>query len=344
MKAAVIHEHGGPDRVRVENIQDPKPGPGEVVVEVHAAALNHLDIWVRIGRPGMKLAYPHPLGSDACGVVLEMGAGVEGVAVGDPVILNPGLSSGRGEHCYRGEQSEDPAFGILGLSRAGTFAERVAVPAENLVRKPDHLTSEEAAALPLAYVTAWRMLMTRAALVPGETILIHGIGGGAALAGLQLAKLAAAEVIVTSSSNEKLERAKGLGADHCINYKETADVAAAVKEITKGRGVDICFDTVGAATWPVNFASVRRGGRMVHCGITTGHTAQVNIQALYWNQLSVLGSTMGSHEDFRCMVKAVTNAKLKPVVDSVYPLDEAPAAMAKMESGAQFGKIALKVR
>ncbi len=344
MKAAVIHAHGENEQVVVEQIPDPSPAPGEVVIKVHTTALNHLDIWVRKGRPGVKFNYPHVLGSDAYGVVAELGAGVTDLAVGDEVILNPGLSSGKGEYCNRGEQSEDPAFGIMGLSRPGTFAERVAVPACNLYPKPTHLTSEEAAALPLAYLTAWRMLMNRAALVTGETVLIHGIGGGVALAGLQLAKLASAEVIVTSSSDEKLARARELGANHVINYKTTPAVAAAVREITRGRGVDIAFDTVGAATWPINFEAVRRGGRIVHCGVTTGATVEANISALYWNHLSVLGSAMGSHEDFRQMLKAVSNAKMGPVIDSVFPLDQAREALARMETGRQFGKIVLKVR
>ncbi len=344
MKAVVIREHGGNDQVVIEQIADPKPAPGEVVLEVRTTALNHLDIWVRNGRPGLKLSYPHVLGSDAYGVVAELGAGVTEYKPGDEVILNPGLNSGKGEYCERGQQSEDPAFGIFGLSRAGTHSERVAVPAGNLHLKPAHLNDVEAAALPLAYLTAWRMLMTRAALVPGETVLIHGIGGGVALAGLQLAKLASAEVIVTSSSQEKLSRARELGADHIINYKSTPAVGAAVREITQGRGVDIAFDTVGAATWPINFEAVRRGGRIVHCGVTTGATVLANITTLYWNQLSVLGSTMGSHEDFRCMVKAVTNARMKPMVDSVFPLDQARDAFARMEAGEQFGKIVLTVK
>lgn len=343
MKAVVIYQHGENDQVVIEEIPEPRPAPGEVVIDVKAAALNHLDIWVRKGRPGVKFTYPHVLGSDACGVVAELGQGVTDLKPGDEVVLNPGLNSGKGEYCDRGQQSEDPAFGIIGLSRLGTFAERVAVPAGNLRPKPEHLTIEEAAALPLAYLTAWRMLMTRAALVPGETVLIHGIGGGVALAGLQLAKLASADVIVTSSSDDKLARARQLGADHCINYKTTPGVAAMVREITRGRGVDIAFDTVGAATWPINFEAVRRGGRIVHCGVTTGATVQANISALYWNHLSVLGSAMGSHEDFRQMVNAVTHARLQPVIDSVFPLDQAREAIAHMEAGNQFGKIVLKM-
>ncbi len=343
MKAAVIHEHGGPDAVHIEEIAGPRPSSGEVVLEVRAAALNHLDIWVRRGRPGLTLTFPHVLGTDGAGVVAEVGPDVEGLSAGDEVILNPGLSCGSCEFCHRGEHSECTSFGIVGMSRPGTFADLVAVPAQNLHLKPSHLGFEEAAALPLAHVTAWRMLMTRARLQPGETVLIHGIGGGVALAGLQLAKLLNAQVIVTSSSEDKLAQAESLGADHTINYKAT-DVAATVREITEGRGVDVVFDTVGAATWSVDLAAVRRGGRIVICGVTSGASAETNLQKVYWNQLTIMGSTMGSHEDFRQMLRAITAAHLKPVIDSIEPLDRCKEAMARMESGEQFGKTVLKIR
>ena len=344
MKAAVIHEHGGIEQVVIEEIADPKPKRDEVLIAVRAAALNHLDIWVRKGgRADQGISYPHVLGSDACGVVVEIGEDVENVSVGEEIIVDPGLSPSEGEYTRRGEGNVDPDFGVVGFTSPGTFAEKVAVPARNVYPKPSHLSDEEGAALPLAYVTAWRMLMTRAELVPGETVLIHGIGGGVAIAGLQLGKIAGAELIVTSSCEDKLERARQLGADHTINYKTTPDVAGAVREITGGRGVDIAFDTVGAATWPINFEAVRKGGRIVHCGITTGKTVEANIQALYWNQLTVMGSTMGSAEDFRQLMSAVRVNGLKPVIDSVYSLDEAREAMARMEAGEQFGKIVLNV-
>jgi len=343
MKAAVIHENGGLDRVRVEEVPEPKAGAGEVVLEVRSAALNHLDIWVRKGRPGMTLKMPHVLGSDAAGVVAELGSGTHGVSVGDEVILNPGLSCGFCESCRRGQQSECTSFSIVGAGRPGTFAAKVAVPFYNVFPKPAHLNFDEAAALPLAYQTAWRMLMTRAGLKPGEVVLINGIGGGVALAALQLAKLAGAEVIVTSSSDEKLSRAAGLGADHTINYRTVENVAAVVKDITKGRGVDVVVDSVGAGTWETNFSLVRRGGRIVLCGVTTGAQAKTNLQALYWNQLTVMGSTMGSNEDVRLMLRAVATAGLKPVIDSVRPLKEVTDAMDRMEAGEQFGKIVLKI-
>ena len=343
MKAAAIREHGGLDCVKVEEVPEPRAGEGEVVLEVRSAALNHLDIWVRKGRPGLALKMPHVLGSDAAGVVAELGPGTHGVSVGDGVVLNPGLSCGCCESCRRGQQSECISFSIVGAGRPGTFAEKAAVPFYSVSPKPAHLSFDEAAALPLAYQTAWRMLMTRARVRPGETVLIHGIGGGVALAALQLAKLAGAEVIVTSSSDEKLARAAALGADHVINYKGVSIAAAAVKDITAGRGVDVVIDTVGAGTWDTNFSLVRRGGRIVLCGVTTGAQAPTNLQALYWNQLTIMGSTMGSHEDFRLMLRTVAASKLKPVIDSVRPLNEVRDAMGRMEAAEQFGKIVLRI-
>jgi NADPH:quinone reductase-like Zn-dependent oxidoreductase len=343
MKAAIIREHGGPEKVCIEEIAEPKAGAGEVVVEVRAAALNHLDIWVVKGRPGATHAYPHVVGSDAAGVIAAVGPGVRGRFVGEEVIVNPGLSCGACEFCNRGEHSECADFGLLGLSRPGTFAERVAVPAVNVYAKPSHLSFEEAAALPLAYVTAWRMLATRANVRPGETVLIHGIGGGVALAGLQIALLLGARVIVTSSSDKKLDAASRLGASNTINYARTKDVAAEARKITGGRGVDVAFDTSGAATWPVDIASVRRGGRVVICGVTTGASAETNLQAVYWNQITLIGSTLGSHEDFRSLLEPVSATRLKPEVDKVYPLDKAREAIERMVKGDQMGKIVLSV-
>ena len=282
------------------------------------------------------------LGSDAAGVAAELGSGTHGVNVGDEVVLNPGLSCGCCESCRRGQQSECESFSIVGTTTPGTFAEKVAVPFYNVFPKPAHLNFDEAA-LPLAYQTAWRMLMTRAAVRPGETVLMHGIGGGVALAALQLAKLAGAEVIVTSSSDEKLSKAGALGADHTVNYRSVDSVATAVKDITGGRGVDVVIDTVGASTWDANFNLVRRGGRIVLCGVTTGAEAPTNLRALYWNQVTIMGSTMGSHEDFRQMIKAVAASKLKPVIDSVRPLKNVRAAMGRMEAAEQFGKIVLRI-
>ena len=297
MKAVVIHEHGGLDQIKVEDVPEPSFAEDEVLLKIHSAGLNHLDIWVRKSRGGLKTAGPHILGSDAAGVVAAVGTNVKNVKVGDEVILNPGLSCGCCEYCNRGEQSECLEFGIVGMNRPGTFAEYAAVPARNILPKPSHMNFDEAAGFVLACVTAWRMLMTRAQLKPGQTVLIHGIGGGVALCALQLANLAYAKVIVTSSSDEKLAQAAQIGADHIINYKSVEDVAQCVQDITSGSGADIVIDTVGAAVWPIDFASVRRGGKIVLCGVTSGAEAPTNLQALYWNQLTVMGSTLGSDDD-----------------------------------------------
>jgi NADPH:quinone reductase-like Zn-dependent oxidoreductase len=341
MNAALIRANGDLDQLVVAEQPAPQAGAGEVVLEVKAAALNHLDIWVRKGRPGMQLPLPHVLGSDAAGVVVEVGEGVEHVAAGDEVILNPGLSCNHCAWCLRGEHSECPQYTIIGLGRGGTFAEQVAVPAANLQPKPAHLSWEEAAALPLAHLTAWRMLFHRARLQPGELVLIHGIGGGVALAALQLVKLAGGRSIVTSSSGEKLERARALGADFAINYTQEQELGKRIVELSGGHGVDVVVDAVGAATVPVNLEATRKGGRITHCGVTTGASVEVNLSALYWKQLSVLGSTMGSQDDFRQLVRMVEATGLTPVVDRVYPLAEAREAQARMEEGAQFGKIVL---
>jgi len=343
MKAAVIYKHGGLEQVKIDDVPEPALAEDEVLVKVHSAGLNHLDIWVRQGRGDSEPSGPHILGSDAAGIVHAVGKKVKNVKAGDEVVINPGLGCGACESCKRGQQSECVTFGIVGLSRPGTFAEMVAVPAKNVLPKPAHLSFDDAGALMLAYTTAWRMLMTKAQLEKGQKVLIHGIGGGVALCALQIAKMAGAEVIVTSSSDEKLRRAAQIGADHTINYKKVGDVAQSVKKETKGLGVDVVIDTVGAATWPIDFSAVRKGGKIVLCGVTTGAEVTTNLQILYWNQLTVMGSTMGSDEDCRRMLEAVEAAKLKPVIDSVLPLESAGEAMAKMETGKQFGKIVLKI-
>ena len=342
MKAIGIHAHGELDQLAQLDIPEPAPAPGEVIVRVRAAALNHLDIWMRKGRAGVALPLPHVLGSDAAGTVHALGAGVSDWNEGDEVVLNPGLDCGTCEFCLRGQHSECVQFTIVGMGRPGTFAEFVSVPARNLQARPAHLTWEEAAALPLAYITAWRMLMTQAGLRAGESVLIHGIGGGVALAALQLASLAGARTLVTSSSVDKLARASELGAMHGIQYRGKG-VVDAVMDYTDGRGVDVVVDSVGAATWPVNMEVLRKGGRAVHCGVTTGPHVEANLSAIYWKQISILGSTMGSHEDFRALLQAVNTAGLHPVVDGVFALEEARAAQGRMERGEQFGKIVLAV-
>jgi NADPH:quinone reductase-like Zn-dependent oxidoreductase len=328
--------------IQIEELPHPVLAPGCVVLDVKAAALNHLDIWVRRGGR-FQLKMPHVLGTDAAGVVAAVAPDVSGVRVGDEVVLYPGVFCGTCEHCLRGQQSLCNNLGLVGAAGPGTFAQQICVPAVCVHPRPAYLSWQEASTLAVDHLTAWRMLVTRAQLQPGETVLIHGIGGGCALAGLQIAKLAGARVIVTSSSEDKLARAAKLGADATINYAATPGVAERVRELTGGRGVDVVFDTVGTATWETNFNAVRRGGRIVLCGVTTGATAEVNIQALYWNQISVLGSTMGSRAEFQQLLLALSAAKVKPVVDSVVPLDKVREATSRLEAGKQFGKIVLNI-
>jgi NADPH:quinone reductase-like Zn-dependent oxidoreductase len=347
MKAAVIHEHGDVNCIRVEDVAEPVLQAGEALVRVRAAALNHLDVWVR-GGGRMKVPLPHILGSDGAGVVERVAPDVKTagettyLSPGREVVIHPGIWCGRCTACLAGRQSYCPDFGIVGMARPGTYAQFVAVPAASLRPKPAHLSFAQASALPLAHLTAWRMLVVRAELTPGETALIHGIGGGVALAGLQLAKMMSAVAIATSASDEKLARAASLGADHGINYKKE-NVAERVKAVTNGRGADVILDTVGSATWETNFAAAAHGGRLVHCGVTGGAAANANVQALYWNQFSILGSRLGTADDFRSLLDAAAAAKLAPVIDSTYPLEDIRDATSRMEKGEQFGKIVLRM-
>ncbi|HBG27184.1 MAG: hypothetical protein A2Y10_07415 [Planctomycetes bacterium GWF2_41_51] len=343
MKAVLLKKHGGLENLVIEEVPEPVPKDNEVIIKIHSAALNHLDIWVRQGADGRKIALPHIPGSDGAGTIIEKGAKVVGLKIDDKVIINPGLSCGICEQCQHGQQSQCRSFGIIGMSINGTFAEKIAVPFENVNPKPEHLNLDEAAALTLTFLTAWRMLFSRAWLKPGETVLIHGIGGGVATSCLQLAKLAGAVVIITSSSDNKIEKAKKIGADYGINYKTDSDISKNILEITNGKGVDIIADSVGAATWPINFNVASKGARIVLCGVTTGAQAQTNLQYLYWNQLNILGSTLGSHSEMKEMLKAISAAKLKPVIDSIEPIKNIVKAMDKMEKSDQFGKIVLSL-
>lgn len=343
MNALTLTEHGDVSKLFWDEVPKPEPGPGEVLIHLKTAALNHLDIWLRKGRPGLSFQFPHVLGADGAGVVASVGGGVADFREGDEVLLNPGLSCGRCEFCLRGQQSECPEFTIIGMGSEGTYAEYVVAPVENVYAKPKALHWEEAAALPLAYLTAFRMLFSRAQAQPGETALIHGIGGGVAVAALQLAAAAGVRCVVTSSSDAKLERAAALGAAHGINYAKTEKVEDAVMQWTQSRGVDCVIDAVGAKTWPINLAATRKGGRIVHCGVTTGAQAEANLGAIYWRQLSVMGSTMGTQEEFRRLLNLVDTAGLRPVIDKVYPLADGAQAQARMEAGEQFGKLVLKI-
>lgn len=345
MRAVCIKSFGGLENVTVQDIPAPVPGTGEALVRIRAAALNHLDLHVIKGRPGLELKGAHVLGSDAAGTLEALGPGCEepGLQPGAAVLIAPGVSCMRCEHCLRGEHSECVQFRILGFQLPGVFGEFAIVPARNLFPKPAYLSWEEAAAMPLAHLTAWHMLFSRAHLVPGETVLIHGIGGGVAQAALQLCLLQGAQVLVTSSSDAKLARAQQLGAAAGFNYRTTLDLPSAIRTATNGHGVDLVFDNAGAATLPLSMAVVRRGGRIVTCGVTSGTEVQINLRHLYWNHISLLGSTMGTLEDMRRMVRLAERTQLRPVLDRSFALAEAPLALKRMQAGEQTGKIVLTV-
>jgi zinc-binding alcohol dehydrogenase/oxidoreductase len=317
MKAVRIHEDGGPEVLRYEDVPDPVAKPGEVLIRLRAAALNHLDVWVRRGLPSVPK--PRILGADGAGVRED---------TGERVVINPGL-----EHGDR--------ITVLGEHTDGTHAELIAVPETNVYAIPNSLSFEEAAAFPLVFETAWRMLVTKAAVREGEWVLIWGIGGGVATAALAIVKALGGRAVVTSSSDEKLARARDLGADAVVNHAGE-DVAAHVKELTGG-GADIVVETVGRATWQTSLSAARPGGRVCICGATTGPNPPANLHRLWWKQLTVYGSTMGGQGDFEAVLELVTSGRGRPVIDSVYPLAEIRAAHERLESGAQMGKVVLTI-
>jgi NADPH:quinone reductase-like Zn-dependent oxidoreductase len=342
MKASYFREHGGLDKIRYGDLPDPVPGPGQVRVRIRAGALNHLDIFVRNGIPGIPVRLPHVMGSDGAGVVESIGPGVTRAKPGDEVVLNPGIHCGTCEFCLKGEHSLCVSFHLLGEHIWGTFAEYVVAPEINAYPKPAGLTWEESAAFPLTFLTAWRMLVTKAKAIPGESLLIIGIGGGVSLAALTIAKVLGLTVGVTSGSTDKIRRAKELGADFGIDHG-SADIARETRKITGKRGVDIVLDSVGKATWKQSISSLARGGRLLTCGATTGPNPEEDIARIFWNQLTVLGSTMGTHAEFAGMLRMFQGGKVRPVVDSVFPLPEAKEAERRLEEKRQFGKIVLRV-
>jgi NADPH:quinone reductase-like Zn-dependent oxidoreductase len=318
MKAIRIHEDGGPEVLRYEDAPDPEPGPGEVLVRLRAASLNHLDLWVRRGLPSVPK--PRILGADGAGTRED---------TGERVVINPGI-----EHGER--------ITVIGEHMDGTHAELVAVPESNVYPLPDGISFEEAAAFPLVFETAYRLLVTKAQLREGEWVLLWGIGSGVATAGLAIAKALGAHVVVTSSSDEKLERAGELGADATVNHS-TGDVLAAVKEATGGAGVEVVLEHVGEATWQTSLQAARTAGRIAVCGATSGPNPPAALHRIWWKQLTIYGSTMGAREDFEAAYDLVKSGRAKPVIDSVRPLAEARAAHERMEAGEQFGKLVLTI-
>lgn len=342
MKALVFYEHGGLENLQYTDIPEPTVGPGDALVQVKAVALNHLDLHTRRGIPGLKLAMPHIGGSDVAGMVAEVGADVDRNWIGKRVVINPALACGHCSFCRAGEQSLCDYFKILGEHTTGGFAEYITVPAGNLYSIPETYSFADAASVPLAFQTAWRALIGQAKLRPGETVLVVGAGGGVATAAIQIAKLAGAYVYAVTSTAEKEQRARDLGANETINYK-TSDFAKEAWSRTAKRGVDVVLENVGPATWAQSIRSLKRGGRLVTFGATTGRMAETDLNLLFFKQLHLIGSTMANFAEFDAAMGQIFSGNLKPVVDRVLPLSEGREAQRLLESGEQFGKIVLEI-
>ena len=342
MKALAFNEFGGPDKLKLQDVPDPKIAPNEVLLRVRACALNHLDLFVREGIPALKTPLPFWTGCDIAGNVVEVGAEVRGVGVGDRVVVNPNLTCGRCEYCIQGEDSLCVRYGILGEHVPGGLAELVKVRGDNVLTLPPQVSYEDAASFVLTNMTAWRMVVTQARVRPGEDVLILGVGGGVSSTAVQIAKLSGARVFVTSSSDAKLERAGQLGADVLINYAKE-DWAKTVLEKTGRRGVDVVLENVGASTWKSSLRSLRKGGRLVTCGATTGPIGETDIRIVFWNQIHIIGSTMANRKEFSDVMGLFFAGRLKAIVDEVVPLKDGPAAQQRLHEGKQFGKIVLTV-
>jgi NADPH:quinone reductase-like Zn-dependent oxidoreductase len=327
VKAVRIHEDGGPEVLRYEDVGDPTPAAGEVLVSLRAAGLNHLDVWVRKGLPSVPK--PRILGADGAGIVSALGEGVTGFDVGDRVVVNPGIPHGK-------------KITVIGEHTDGTYCELKSIPATQLYALDDALSFEEGAAFPLVFETAYRMLVTKAALREGEWVLIWGIGGGVALAAFEIARALGARTIVTSSSTEKLEKARALGADVAVDHTD-GDVVQAVKDATGSDGADLVVETVGEATWERSLAAAGQEGRIVVCGATSGHSPPARLYRLWWKQLTIYGSTMGMPSDFEGAYDLIRSGRARVHVDTVFPLADARKAHERLESGAQFGKVVLSI-
>ena len=336
MKAVRIHQFGGPEVLTYEDIPDPQPRKDQVLVRVRACSLNHLDVWVRKGLPGVKL--PHILGSDVAGEVVEAGEYVSGFKAGQRVLLSPMHYCGHCEKCVAGLQNHCRQFTVLGNGVDGGNCELIAVPAANVIPIPDSLDFNQAASVPLVFLTAWRMLVGRAGIRPGQTVLVLGASSGVGIAAIQIAKLFHCRVITTAGDEAKLVRSRELGADHGINhYKQK--ISEEVRKITNKEGVDIVFEHVGAATWEESVKSLKSGGTLVTCGATTGPHVAIDLRHLFARQLSLLGSYMGTMGELHEVLRHIFAGRLKPVVDRTFPLSELRAAHEYLEKSQMFGKV-----
>jgi NADPH:quinone reductase-like Zn-dependent oxidoreductase len=344
LRALTISEHGGLDKVEFRtDLPVPEVSAGQVRIRVTAAALNHLDLFMLEGLPGITLRPPWIMGADATGTIHALGdESITHVQIGDTVIVNPGISDRTCEYCLAGEQSLCVHFGILGEHHPGTLADYVVVPASNVRKIPENIPREEAAAYPLAALTAWRMVVTRANVRPEDDVLIWGIGGGVSLAALSIVKQIGARAWVASSSDEKLARARELGADETLNYRAT-DVGKEIRARTGKRGVSVVLDNVGRDTWQQSLVALGRRGRLVTCGATSGPIVETDVRRLFWNQWTIMGSTMGSDADFDAITREFSEGRLRPVIDSVYDLENGRDALARLASPDHFGKVVVRV-
>jgi len=341
MLASYLESHGGIEVLKVGHLPNPEPGPREVRVRIKAAALNHLEIWVRKGLPNLKLKYPHILGGDAAGVVDALGSDVHGVRVGSEVIVHPGINCGKCAQCTSGWESLCAEYQILGEHISGTHAEYVVVPESNVFYKPSNLSFEEAASIPLVFTTAWQMLVRRAKVQKDQWVLVHSIGSGVSSAGIQIAKLFGAKTVATGSGETKADFAKHLGADHYLDYSK-ADWAKSARSIAPN-GFDVIFDHTGEKFWESNIKLTKSGGTLVLCGATSGPMGTTDLRHVFFRQIGILGSTMGNKTDFTYILEWIAKGKLKPVVGKVFPLSLAHEAQKYMEARAQLGKIILSM-
>ena len=338
MKAIRFHKHGGYEVLQYEDISEPSISESQVLVQVKACALNHLDLWVREGMPGVKTPLPLIPGCEMSGIILNVGSDVKNYHPGDEVILSPGTSCGICEHCLRGWDNLCRYYGIIGETQDGCYCEKIAVSPINLLPKPSNLSFEEAASIPLAYLTSWHMLVTQGQISPGQLVLIHAAGSGIGSTAIQIAKLFNATVLATASTQDKLEKAKELGADYGINYKEE-DFLSRVKEITKKRGVDIVFEHTGEKTFEGSYKSLCKGGRLITCGATSGWNAKIDLRYLFSKHLKIIGTTMGSKGELVEIMKHIQGKTLRPIVDKTFPLQEAAEAQVYLAERKNFGKV-----
>jgi NADPH:quinone reductase-like Zn-dependent oxidoreductase len=340
MRAVLFENHGGVDELTDSYLERPRPEAHEVLVKVKACALNHLDIWNLHGMPGAKISMPHVLGCDVAGEVVELGKKVKGIRLHKPVVVAPGIRCGKCDFCKTGWDSLCPSYKILGFQVNGGYAEYVKVPAENIIPVSDRLSYEEWASMPLVFLTAWHMLVTRAQLKKRETVLIHAAGSGVGSAGIQIAKYLGAHVITTAGSDEKLKRAKSIGADEAINYRKK-DFVSEVYRLTRGRGVDVVLEHIGPETFSKSLSCLVKKGRLVTCGVTSGPTLNLDLRFVFVRQLAILGCYMGGLHELKKVIRLAEKKKIKPIVDKVFPLREARSALERMQARQNFGKIVL---